>query len=931
MNIPRHLLGLMSAVVLALVLIAGGNLLYMNRVYEMANYANRDTVPSLDALNGVLSSFLKLRLRIYRSVINTDAAAVVEIDKSIERARQDIDWFLTQYEAHISNDEDRHYLEDERQMVEDYLVSQQRIVELVDAGRRDEAKTALMNTLPAGLATQAKLEKHIKFNVAMGQAASAEALATTRQAALMSIGFALFCIAVIGILIFQIRNGLKTRHIAAIVDTSEDAIVSKTLDGTITSWNLGAEQVFGYTAREAIGQSITMLIPPERLHEEPEIQARIRDGGRIEHFETVRVRKNGEHIHVSVSVSPILDESGKIIGASKIARNITKAKLAEEALRQAKHEAELANQAKSDFLANMSHEIRTPMNAIIGMTELVLESELAPTQEKYLRKVSASSRAMLRLLNDILDYSKIEAGRMQVEQISFELGEVLRQGFDLFAVEIEKKGLALGLTVAPDVPAQVLGDPMRLSQVLHNLLGNALKFTEEGSIQVELSKLAETADDFVLQFRINDTGIGMTPAQSAQLFKPFVQADSSVTRKYGGTGLGLAICHDLVGLMGGEISVTSRFGIGSTFCFTIRVGRVDVLQGSPSLRESEKPAGQIPARRFSGIHVLLAEDQEVNQEIAVAFIERLGATIVVVDNGQQAVDRAQQESFDVIVLDLHMPVLDGLSAARQLRKRLGAACPPMVAMSAAVLEEDRRRCREAGMVDFIAKPVMPTEVAACFARVLDKADGAENVERAWSIAAADGAFLFEDFVQRLDGNRSLARRLVENTVSTYARFKEDFAALLARKRCAEAAMALHSLRGVFSNMGVQRLVMPALLLEGALKAEQIPGDAALSAFWLAFDQTLGELSCSLIQGANPGTAGEVIPARSLADLLAALAPYLAAGEVIPDDVMSELQAYCRVHPADALAGRLVLCIDAFDHAGALAVLRDAGVTINEGA
>ena len=480
----------------------------------------------------------------------------------------------------------------------------------------------------------------------------------------------------------------------AIIDSSDDAIIGKTLDGIITSWNPGAEWIFGYSTAEAVGQSIQLIIPPERQDEESAILARIANGERVDHFETERCHKDGHRIDVSATVSPILDEHGRVCGASKIARDITArkrsdAELAEyrhhleamveertAALSVAKEAAEAANRAKSSFLANMSHELRTPLNAIIGMSELALRGASEPRLRDQLAKIDRASQHLLGVINDVLDISKIEADRLTLEQTHFRLGEVLENFSSLLAHRAAEKGLALRIDLSPEVARLALhGDPLRLSQILINFAGNAIKFTAHGSITVRVHLADESTDDVALRFEIQDTGIGIAAADLERLFDAFEQADASMTRKYGGSGLGLAISKRLVELMGGQVGVDSEEGRGSTFWFALRIGKgqEDAL---PRAIHTTEAAEERLRQHCHGMHVLLVEDEPINQEVSRELLQLAGLRVSVANNGAEAVEAALRTRHDLILMDMQMPVLDGPSASREILQRLGDQAPP---------------------------------------------------------------------------------------------------------------------------------------------------------------------------------------------------------------------------------------------------------------
>ena len=375
----------------------------------------------------------------------------------------------------------------------------------------------------------------------------------------------------------DITNRMKVNSeramLAAIVENSEDGIISKDLNSIVQTWNNAATKIFGYTAEEMIGRSIEILIPPEMPDEESQMIARLSKGQRIEHYDTVRLRKDGQRIDVALTVSPIRDTTGKVIGASKIVRDITKAKRQKEEFDQMQNQlinVEEMSRLKSNFISTVSHEIRAPLGGIISLAEILVDEEnLSESAKNVADAVLDASKGLYSVLNELLDFTKVEAGKVSLECRQFNLRSAIIDVIRLINPERMKKGLTLRSIVDPDIPETISGDELRVKQVLLNLASNAVKFSEQGSIYIS-ANLLETSDSaIVIEFKVTDSGIGFSEDTIERIFQPYVQADSSTTRMFGGTGLGLSIAKSYIGLMGGEIGVQSKPNEGSTFWFKV--------------------------------------------------------------------------------------------------------------------------------------------------------------------------------------------------------------------------------------------------------------------------------------------------------------------------------------------------------------------------
>ncbi|MDP9068216.1 MAG: response regulator [Actinomycetota bacterium] len=501
-------------------------------------------------------------------------------------------------------------------------------------------------------------------------------------------------------------------HLAAIVDSSDDAILSKSLDGIVLSWNPAAERLYGYRPDEIVGKSIATLVPDDRAGEVDKILERIRQGRAVEHFETVRVHKNGTRIPVSLTISPIRDAAGNIAGASTIARDISERKRLERELQEARDQALEASRLKSDFLATMSHEIRTPMNGVIGMTGVLLDTELDPQQRQYAETVRRSGEGLLTIINDILDFSKIEAGKLDLEILDFDLRTVVEEVADLLAEQAHSKGLELVTRLRPAVPRAVRGDPGRVRQVLTNLVGNAIKFTETGEVVVDADVAEEGPEEVLVRFNVTDTGIGIAPNLLPRLFTPFSQADSSTTRTHGGTGLGLAISKQLVEMMGGTIEVDSQPGEGSTFTFTVRLAK-----------RSERAPKERAARHLHGLRVLVVDDNRTNREILEHQVASWGMSSATAPDADSALALLREAAatgrpFDIALLDMEMPGTDGLALAEAIRADRLIGALPLVLLTSSGVRGSAESARDAGFAAYLTKPVRQSHLYDCVATVI---------------------------------------------------------------------------------------------------------------------------------------------------------------------------------------------------------------------
>ena len=626
----------------------------------------------------------------------------------------------------------------------------------------------------------------------------------------------------------------RTAFFNSLIENSPIAIVAVGMDDIVRFCNPAFENMFRYRQADVIGKSLLKLITNSEVRSEVATNREALWKGKVIHTVSRRARSDGSLVDVEAFSVP-LGPAGHRTGAVMQYQDITERKRAEEAMLRAKEAAEAASRAKSEFLANMSHEIRTPMNGIIGMTELTLDTMLTPEQREYLSLVQASADSLLKLINDILDFSKIEAGKVEAEKIEFPFQQSLDETLKSLGLRAHQKNVKLSWRVAPEIPEFLRGDAGRLRQILVNLVGNAVKFTKRGEIEVSVEVESENDAGLLLHFRVRDSGIGIPKEKQEMIFEAFTQVDSSTTRNYGGTGLGLAITSRLVQLMGGKIWVESEADRGSTFHFT---SRFELTGAAPRTTNSRAPesiqdlpaAASVPStsQAAQGMKILLAEDNALNRRLATALLQKRGHHIAATENGQEALDALERENFDLVLMDVQMPVLDGLDAIRAIRakEQSSGSHLPIIALTAHAMKGDRERCLAAGADEYVSKPIRTPDLLAAIERATNAKAGPANTAPPDPASHSAGPLVldFAAALERVEGDREL----LESLMGMFAgECPHDIAEM--RKSLEARDMGLlerlaHTIKGASANLAAGRVADAAFALEKQARTGEV-GDA----------------------------------------------------------------------------------------------------------
>ncbi len=632
------------------------------------------------------------------------------------------------------------------------------------------------------------------------------------------------------------------RQIRQILETAHDAFISLDSAGMVTGWNAQATAVFGWSRDDALGRELAaMLVPEDRREAHRRGIERFLATGE-EHMlgrrlELMVLHRDGYEFLVELTISALETPDGYAFHA--FLRDITESRRAQAELALARDQALQASRTKSMFVASVSHEIRTPMNGVIGMTELLLGTDLDPEQRAYAETISSSGEALLEVIDDILDLSKIEAGKLELDPAGFDPRAVVERACGMLAARARQKGLGLVVTVDPAMPALLHGDGARLRQVIANLVSNAIKFTAHGEVVVRATSHRAGDGATCLRVEVSDTGIGIERRALRRVFMPFAQADGSTTRKYGGTGLGLAISRELIELMGGTLDADSEPGAGSRFWFSVTLPPAD--RASPEIGGAQlEPA---PTRPGPGGDVLVVEDGIVNQTVALHMLERGGFRGHVAANGVEALRLVATRPFAAVLMDCQMPELDGYETTREIRRREpGQPRVPIIAMTAGSMRGERERCLAAGMDDYLTKPLR--------SRVL--------LEALWRwVPAPDdrGGELLDEHV--LDDLTELGGPVLAKLLSAYTGEAENDLAQLERAvrrgDMTAAGDTAHRLKGTSATVGAARVAQIASEVEVAAAGDSAGARELLDALRGAFDDTAQAMRGRVAQPTGVGT------------------------------------------------------------------------------
>jgi PAS domain S-box-containing protein len=565
---------------------------------------------------------------------------------------------------------------------------------------------------------------------------------------------------------------------ASLLNQLESAILAGNQNREIVYWNQRAEKMFGWKKEEVLGRSLReVLLHPDQWNQHDKRLARLT---KDKHWEggLEILHKKGTRLPVHASSTVLRGDNDQEIGFAFVCFDMSSQVRTKHRLEKAKVKAEKAAVAKQDFLSTMSHEIRTPLNVVIGMARLLMDEDPKPEQLEYLKSLQFSANNLLVIINDILDFSKIEAGKVKLENINFSIQEVVQGVVQAFLFHAEEKSIGLSFDIDEAVPKRVVGDQVRLTQVLNNLVSNAIKFTERGLVSINVKLIKQGDNRLEVAFEVRDTGIGISQDKIPTIFNSFTQADSDTTRKFGGTGLGLTICKRLVELQHGTIAVTSRGGVGSKFSFTLPYG--------VAKQQNAQPAPATETYRLNDVRLLLVDDNSSNRMVATSFLNKMGVQVAVAENGAVALKKVQEQDFDIILMDLQMPQMDGYQATQAIRKLRGKyQTLPIIALTADVVSDAKDRVKKAGMNDYLSKPFSPD--------VLYRKISTNLHLRAPDTAPDDQVMTLPRIIDRYDNDFTFAAKLLDSLRTSFEGLPEQVAGAVEVKDAYSLGRIVHKM------------------------------------------------------------------------------------------------------------------------------------------
>lgn len=751
-----------------------------------------------------------------------------------------------------------------------------------------------------------------------------------------------------------------------IFDNAAEGIFQISRAGHLITANQALAAIMGYESSKDILQSVSNVVSDLYVDssKRTELVNILNTKYRVSNFETEVFRKDKSIISISITAHSVFDDHDNIVYYEGMVQDITQHKIAEE-LKIAKEAAEATTQAKSVFLASMSHEIRTPISAIIGLTDLASKTELTDKQQDYLKKIDSSANDLLGIINDILDFSKIEAGELHMDNVAFPLKYILDSISDIFGQRIADKGLELKYLIDEDVPHILIGDPLRLRQILMNLTGNAIKFTEKGVIVISVEVEQMATEKIMLKVSVKDTGIGIKQEMLTTIFSPFTQVEPFITRQYGGTGLGLSICKQLVKIMDGEIWVESKEGSGTCFIFTAGFGLHHGEQEQTYIRSGMVYSQTVARSTIKGARILLVEDNSINRQVAMETLERLGFIVENAINGLEAVSMFasitddEKSKYDAVLMDVQMPVMNGFEATRRIRKMEAqyfgdeesgkASGTPIIAMTAHAMMGDREKCIESGMDDYITKPIDSDRLFATLKkwifkednRVCEKGDESENVGKVLSENQGDTLDyqVFDFFgvkelhginlsrgIKRLGGNQKFYLKLLKEFALSHANDIHKIVDALEAGDIQLAKIYAHTLKGVTKSIAADQLSLIVEEIDDKLKdGADIQASLLENAANMISTVTDSIIKIKNVQEIGHGELNKKTSILSIDDITPILAEMyeLLKNNRIDADQYSEIVKSFLIHSGfENLAAEMDICIGQFDFIGARAIVEN---------